>query len=103
MFSNLSRLKKLPVLLVMIVVLVLSSANNRSLAQGAPAVTEYSIPTNQSRPFGITAGPDGAMWVAEGDGNKIGRVAIDGKITEFGIPTAGSKPSFLVSDPDAEI
>src|SRR5258708_40355180 len=87
----------------MIVVLLLGSANTRSLAQGAPAVTEYSIPTDQSKPFGITAGPDGAMWFAEGDGNKIGRIAMDGKVTEFVIPTAESLPGLLTTGPDGAI
>lgn len=32
------------------------------------------MPTPNSEPSGITAGPDGALWFTEFDGNKIGRV-----------------------------
>jgi virginiamycin B lyase len=33
---------------------------------------------------GITVGPDGALWFAEYQGNKIGRIDVNGNITEFG-------------------
>jgi streptogramin lyase len=37
-------------------------------------ITEYPIPTSASLPFGVTAGPDGALWFTEAEGNKIGRI-----------------------------
>ena len=80
-----------------------SGVRSRVYAQGDPAVTEYAIPTDLSKPFGITAGPDGAMWFAEGDGNKIGRLTMEGKMTEFAIPTAESNPGLLTSGPDGAI
>jgi len=39
----------------------------------AGGITEFTIPTASSFPFGITAGPDGNLWFTEADGNKIGR------------------------------
>jgi virginiamycin B lyase len=33
----------------------------------------YSIPSN-GESFGITAGPDGAIWFTEFDTNQIGRI-----------------------------
>src|SRR5262249_41376545 len=68
-----------------------------------PALTEYAIPTDKSRPFGITAGPDGAMWFAEGGGNKIGRITADGKITEYLIPTPESNPGYITQGPDGAV
>src|SRR5262245_37458839 len=87
----------------MIVALVLSSANIGSFAQGAATVTEYAITTKQSPRDGITDGPTGAMRLAAGHGNMIGRIAMDGKITEFAIPTAESNPGVLTSGPDGAI
>ncbi len=37
----------------------------------------------------MMAGPDGNIWFSETDGNKIGRITLDGKVTEFG---AGISP-----------
>jgi streptogramin lyase len=43
-------------------------------APASAAITEFPIPTAASDPFGITPGPDGALWFTEEDGNKIGRI-----------------------------
>ena len=51
---------------------------------GAATITEFAIPTPNSGPAGITAGPDGALWFTESSTNKIGRITTDGAITEFG-------------------
>jgi hypothetical protein len=37
-------------------------------------VTEYVIPTANSYPQAIVAGPDGNMWFTEAATNKIGRI-----------------------------
>jgi virginiamycin B lyase len=37
-------------------------------------ITQLSIPTKSSNPEGIAAGPGGALWFTEYDGNKIGRI-----------------------------
>ena len=50
-------------------------------------------PHVHSGPSGITAGPDGALWFTEPDGNKIGRITTAGVVTEFTVPTTGSNPS----------
>src|SRR5438067_13782122 len=46
-------------------------------------ITEYSIPTANSFPDGIVAGPDGNIWFAERIAGKIGRITTDGSLTEF--------------------
>lgn len=43
----------------------------------AQTITEFPIPTANGEPFGITAGPDGALWFAEGVG-QIGRITTAG-------------------------
>jgi streptogramin lyase len=42
------------------------------------AITEFTIPTANSGPNGITAGPDGALWFTEAAANKIGRITTAG-------------------------
>ena len=37
------------------------------------------MPTPQSAPWEIAAGPDGALWFTELLGNKIGRITTDGQ------------------------
>jgi virginiamycin B lyase len=36
----------------------------------------FALPNAGSWPFGITAGPDGNLWFAESDGNRIGHLAL---------------------------
>jgi virginiamycin B lyase len=50
------------------------------------AVTEFPIPTPQSRPTGIAAGSDGALWFTESSVSKIGRISTSGAITEYATP-----------------
>src|SRR5262245_12935379 len=40
-------------------------------------LTEYTIPTANSKPFGIALGSDGALWFGEGAGKNIGRITTD--------------------------
>jgi streptogramin lyase len=61
---------------------VLSGAVTPAAAQ---KVTEFPIPTANSGPTSITAGPDGALWFTEinSNANKIGRITTAGVIIEF--------------------
>ena len=65
-------------LLSLLVLLGVSSA----LAQ---TFTEFQIPTPNSRPKGLTVGPDGNLWFTEYavNASKIGRITSEGVITEF--------------------
>jgi virginiamycin B lyase len=75
----------------------------------AQTVTEFTIPTANSVPQGITAGPDGALWFTEQGlfsppvPGKIGRITTAGVITEFTIPTANSLPTGITSGPDGAL
>ncbi len=40
----------------------------------ASSVQEFATPTANSAPFGITVGPDGALWFTEFASNRIGRI-----------------------------
>ena len=75
-----------------------------TLAMGQlPSITEYSIPSVSSVPYGITAGPDGALWFVESHTNKVGRVATNGTFTEYTIPTANSSAPGIVAGPDGAL
>jgi streptogramin lyase len=66
-------------------------------------LTEFPIPTSQSSPKAITAGPDGNLWFTEQAGNKIGRITPSGTITEFPIPTSQSTPIAITAGPDGNL
>jgi virginiamycin B lyase len=71
----------------------------------AQTVSEFSIPTVSSGPYGITAGPDGALWFTESfnSGNKIGRITTAGTISEFTLPTASSGPEGIAAGSDGAL
>src|SRR5207244_13350230 len=62
--------------------------------------TEFSLPTANSLPLGMTAGPDGALWFTEFNANQIGRITTGGTVTEFAVPTLGSQPGNITAGPD---
>ena len=65
----------------------------------ANTYTGFDIPTANSEPMGIAAGPDGAMWFTQFAGDKIGRVTNAGSITEFTL-AADAEPTSIVAGPD---
>jgi streptogramin lyase len=65
--------------------------------------TEFPITTAGANPSGITAGPDGALWFTEFQGNKIGRITTAGTITEYPIPTSKSAPDEITVGADGAL
>jgi virginiamycin B lyase len=72
----------------------------RQPVSATTTVVEYPIPTGNSGPLGIVAGPDGAVWFSESYANKIGRITTNGTLTEYPIPTPGGQPGTLIVGPD---
>jgi streptogramin lyase len=66
-------------------------------------ITEFPIPTLDSRPTSIAAGPDGNLWFTEVNGSKIGRITPTGVITEFAVPTSGRVPDGIAAGPDGNL
>ena len=66
-------------------------------------ITTFAIPTAQSKPWEITAGPDGNLRFTEYFGNKIGRITPSGSITEFPLPIANSGPQEITAGPDGNL
>lgn len=66
-------------------------------------IKEYPLPSPNSMPAGITAGPDGALWFTEFAGNKIGRITTTGAIAEYTIPTMRGQPFGITAGPDGAL
>ena len=89
------------------VALAAGLASLLTAAVGAAAQTgsivERAVPTANSQPVSIVAGPDGNLWFTEFRGNKIARMTIGGDVTEFPIHTANSQPDDMDVGPDGNV
>jgi virginiamycin B lyase len=85
--------------LLMVTVLVGAAVGiaTQALAQ---TFNEFPLPTGSSGAFGITTGPDGALWFTETF--KIGRITTTGTITEFPLP-AGNGAAGITVGPDGAL
>ena len=66
-------------------------------------ITLYAIPTRDSNPGSITAGPDGNLWFTETNANKVAKVTVSGTFTEYSIPTPASGPRGIATGPDGNL
>src|SRR5438552_3938719 len=73
----------------------------------AAKITAFPLPTANSPPGSITAGPDGNLWYTECvfvpkgcTKSQIGRITPTGQITEFPLPNPNSSPSGITAGPD---
>jgi len=67
-------------------------------------ITEFPTPAN-STPVGIVQGPDGAMWIAGIDADRVFRMTTDGQITDT-FPSSGdalSQPNVITVGPDGNL
>ena len=56
-----------------------------------PHVTaEFTVPTANSAPNGITIGFNGFLYIAETNGNNIAKMTTGGAFTEYNVPTPNS-------------
>jgi streptogramin lyase len=85
-----------------LVIVALASGIAWFTVHQAGSITEFPIPTANSSPNGIAAGPDGNLWFTEESG-KIGRISPSGTITEFPVPTASNAPNGIAAGPDGNL
>jgi len=64
------------------------------------AIGAYSLPNANSYPYGITVGPDGALWFSQVF--SIGRITTAGAITEYNTP-GGTTTGFITVGPDGAL
>src|SRR3984957_6103486 len=67
-----------------------------------PIISEFPVPTVDSVPLYITAGPDGALWFTENNSNKIGRMTSAGAVSEYHTPS-DSRPVVITTGPDGAL
>ena len=80
-----------------------SNANKIAKITLGGTITEFTIPTADSQPTGITAGGDGNVWFTEANASRIGRITPSGTITEFVVPTAVTRPFGITLGPDGNL
>src|SRR5437867_12692416 len=68
---------------VLSLALVMATSLGPALSQTTVLITEFTVPTADSFPYGITAGPDGALGFTDNNANKIGGITPKGGITEY--------------------
>ena len=79
------------------------SDNSSDLTNLSGSITEFVLPTGNSQPIGIAAGPDGNMWFTQQGANGIGRITPSGAITEFTIPTTSTVIQGIAAGPDGNM
>jgi len=84
-------------------VFALTLADRCQAGPTTSGILEFAVPTVNSGPLGIAAGPDCALWFTEDKGNKIARITTAGDITEFPIPTPSSSPARIIAGPDGAL
>ena len=63
----------------------------------------FTPPTKSTIYRGITAGPDGNVWVTDWQHGGLVRVTTGGVATEFPIPIPNARPSGITVGPDGDI
>jgi virginiamycin B lyase len=79
---------------------VVGIALSRNAGAEVPVIVEYSVPSAQSHPMAITAGPDGALWFtgyASGYAGGIGRITTAGDISGYTVPFPPGPPRHTVA------
>jgi virginiamycin B lyase len=67
-------------------------------------ITLYPVSDPDEQDVGwLTRGPDGAVWFAERDTGKIGRIDADGSMHEYDLPSPDAVPQGIVFAPDGNI
>jgi uncharacterized protein (TIGR03437 family) len=79
---------------------------SHSVGRITPAgmITEFPVSAGGGwPPGGITAGPDGNLWFAQGHANSIGRLSTSGVLTEYTVPTTDGFPIDVTVGSDGNV
>jgi virginiamycin B lyase len=83
-----------------------AEGNNIGSVTTSGFIVEYPIPTPNSTPSGITAGPDGAIWFNESasSANQIVRMTTAGQFTNtYPVPSPDSVLGQIITGPDGNL
>jgi hypothetical protein len=68
------------------ILLVINLVLSASLSSHAATINEFPVPTDDSDPNGMAAGPDGNLWFTEASGNRIGEVVLAAQPVATSVP-----------------
>lgn len=68
----------------------------------AGTISSRPVRTTSATPYGVCAGPGQTLWYTLVDGDRVGRMTLDGQTEEFPVP-AGSMPSILSAGADGTL
>ena len=66
-------------------------------------IREFPIFDERSGPYGITTGPDGALWITLVNAGAIARLGVDGQVRTFPLDDASCRPSIITAGPDGAL
>ena len=67
------------------------------------SISEFSLPTADAQPAGITLGPDGNLWFTEFAKNQVAKIRPTGTVNEFPLPNANSQPDAIALGGDGNL
>jgi streptogramin lyase len=71
--------------------------------RGKVSFERHAVPTANAHPAVLASDEAGNLWFTEWYGNKIGRIATDGKLTEYPLPPEEEMPMALAVDGDGKV
>ncbi len=82
----------------------LSSPNSVvfKISSSGTILNQFNLPDG-TNPMGITAGPDGALWIALSGSNSIGRLTATGTLTQYVLPTPNALPFEIIKGSDGAL
>jgi streptogramin lyase len=87
--------------------IILSSSGKIGRITPKGVITEFSLPTANTYPTGITSGSDGNLWFTEissaSGGSAVGRITPKGVITEFPLSTTNAGLVAITNGPDGNL
>jgi virginiamycin B lyase len=93
---------RVPLLLLLVGLLLIAGGTLWS-DQQPERIAASVCQSKHSGSSSVAAGPDGALWFAEQDANKIGRIGPFGTLSEYALPHPSSQPEGIVSGPDSAL
>ncbi|MBE1485185.1 virginiamycin B lyase family protein [Plantactinospora soyae] len=67
------------------------------------SIQEIPVSESDAGPYGITAGPDGALWSTLVHAGKIVRLTVDGQVDSYPLDDPACGPSVITSGPDGAL
>ncbi|GAB2327719.1 virginiamycin B lyase family protein, partial [Streptomyces variabilis] len=68
-----------------------------------PSVTQFRLTDDKAGPYGIVAGPDGALWLTLVHRGSVARLTLDGAFEEYPLDAAGCRPTVIAAGPDGAL